>query len=276
MRWLSAAGLTATALSLIHLYLDITGRIGDITDTHNVVIDTALCAVMMTEWGVLFWLCTDRKGFFKRRWIDGLASLPLLLVLRPFRAVRVVRLLRLIRAGALLTRVMRPWQRTLDCPMLRSTSAMIFAIICLGALMIMDIERDNPALDEYGEALWWAIVTATTVGYGDIVPQSAEGRMLAVGLMVVGIAFFGTLAASITNTMASAHAEVSIDDVMHRLDRLDAMLQRLSDQAGEGEDTSGQDDTVTSQAAPGTDASATDPPATETNTERDATRRRAA
>ena len=60
----------------------------------------------------------------------------------------------------------------------------------LAALAVLDAERsaDNANIVTFGDALWWATTTATTVGYGDLFPVTTEGRWVAVGLMVAGIA----------------------------------------------------------------------------------------
>src|SRR5436853_326114 len=67
-------------------------------------------------------------------------------------------------------------------------------VIALGAIGIFAVEHgENKAIGSLGDAFWWAIVTTTTVGYGDVSPVTTEGRLIAVALMVVGIGFIGVL-----------------------------------------------------------------------------------
>ncbi len=90
----------------------------------------------------------------------------------------------------------------------------------------MDLERDNPNLDELHEALWWALVTTTTVGYGDAVPFTPEGRYVAAVFMMLGIGLVGTFAASLTTAMTTAApSDVSNRDLM---DRIEALEKRLT------------------------------------------------
>ena len=72
----------------------------------------------------------------------------------------------------------------------------------------------NKAVDNQGDgtspfvALWWGVVTLTTVGYGDVTPQTTEGRLAAMALMLLGIGLFGAITATITSYLLSheAHA----------------------------------------------------------------------
>jgi voltage-gated potassium channel len=63
------------------------------------------------------------------------------------------------------------------------------------------VERDHPDanIDSIAEALWWAVVTVTSVGYGDAFPMTAAGRVVAIVLMILGIGLFGILAAALAS-----------------------------------------------------------------------------
>jgi voltage-gated potassium channel len=78
------------------------------------------------------------------------------------------------------------------------TSALL---VLVAALAILDAEQNVPGatITDFGDALWWAVVTITTVGYGDLYPVTGLGRFIAVGLMIAGIALIG----SVTATLAS-------------------------------------------------------------------------
>jgi voltage-gated potassium channel len=80
----------------------------------------------------------------------------------------------------------------------------------------------------YGDGIWWAIVTATTVGYGDISPSTLWGRIIAVLLMLVGIGLVSTLAASITSYFVQQTANTEFKDLTARLDRIESVLEQLS------------------------------------------------
>ncbi len=230
-RWLVrsviTAGTAATVASLVLLYLDAADRLQGWSEDLIIWTDTALCAIMLAEWFVLLWLVDRKWAFVRARWIDLIASLPLLLMLRPFRIIRLVRLLRLIRGIALVRKAIRPWQDALDTTFLKSVALVAAAIVVGSALAITDLERKNPALDNFDEALWWAIVTASTVGYGDRYPLTAGGQVVAALLMIVGIGLFGALAASLTQTFMPRKSDVSNQDILSRLDALEQRLTQL-------------------------------------------------
>jgi voltage-gated potassium channel len=72
--------------------------------------------------------------------------------------------------------------------------------------------------------LWWSVVTATTVGYGDVSPVTAEGRVIAVGLMLLGIGFVGVFTAAISSEFFD-HGRVN--HVEERLARIEAKLDLI-------------------------------------------------
>ena len=86
----------------------------------------------------------------------------------------------------------------------------------------------------YPDALWWAVTTITTVGYGDRFPMSSPGRAVAVVLMIAGIAMFGVITATIATYFMEQQAEEDVasrlDQIMERLDRIDAGLRPGEDQ----------------------------------------------
>lgn len=232
-------GTTATIISLILLYLEFSGRAEDVWQTGAYLLtDTILCGFMLAEWFILLYLVDDRRKYIKARWIDLLASIPLLLIARPLRIIRLLRILRLLRGIALFSRAMRPWEKALDVSLLKTAALAATVVIVVASMLIMDLERDNPQLNTFGEALWWSIVTSTTVGYGDRVPLTQAGQFVAVGLMVLGIGLFGTLAATLTSVLKSDKAhDVSNEDLMQQLQALRdevAALREAVSRRGEG------------------------------------------
>ncbi|MBT8485048.1 MAG: potassium channel family protein [Phycisphaerae bacterium] len=228
-------GSVATLASLVLLYLEAAGHLDHWADTTIVWVDTALCVVMLAEWFTLLGLAERKWAFVRARWIDLIAAIPLLLFFRPFRIIRLLRLLRLLRGIALMRRALRPWEDALDTALLRSVAIVAAVLIVGAALVIQDFERDNPGLDEFREALWWAIVTASTVGYGDRYPLTAGGQIVAVLLMIVGIGLFGTLAAALTQAFFPKRTESHEREILRRLEVIEGQLAKLVKEEGQRE-----------------------------------------
>jgi voltage-gated potassium channel len=108
--------------------------------------------------------------------------------------------------------------------------AVVTTVITVGAGLLMTvIDHDNfPSL---GGGLWWAIQTVTTVGYGDAVPETTSGRLLAALVMLLGIGFLTVITAAITSTFvaqAGRRREAgSGDPSVEQLTRIDERLERI-------------------------------------------------
>lgn len=112
---------------------------------------------------------------------------------------------------------------------------LVTGVVVLGAaaLMLAVEEGGDGSIDSFGDALWWAVTTVTTVGYADTYPVSPAGQGIAAFLMVAGIALFGVLTANIATFFIEQ--EQQDDRVSERLDEVLRRLERLE----QGLDSSG-------------------------------------
>lgn len=97
------------------------------------------------------------------------------------------------------------------------------AVVAISALgMYLAESGENPNVRDIWDALWWAVVTITTVGYGDVSPATAEGRLAAGVLMVLGITFFSFLTATFTAALTSTSSTeaASLEARIKELNRL--------------------------------------------------------
>ena len=104
-------------------------------------------------------------------------------------------------------------------------------VISLGAVSIYSVEHGhNNSIQSIGDAFWWAIVTTTTVGYGDVSPVTVEGRFIAVALMAVGIGFIGVFTATITSFFLEPRRSDEEDkkSIEERLARIESKLDELT------------------------------------------------
>ena len=106
--------------------------------------------------------------------------------------------------------------------------ALVTALVTIvsGALIHLVDRREFPTL---GRALWWAIQTVTSVGYGDAVPEAVAGRVVAVFVMITGIAFLTVAVAAISARLVGREhrrtgVEETLTEIAERLERLEALL----------------------------------------------------
>lgn len=169
-------------------------------------------------------LFADRRGrYLIHHWYDVLIMvLPLLRPLRPLRLLRLIPLL------SILNRRARTRLRGRVAIYVVGGAALLAFV---AALAVLDAERGSPGANilDFGDAMWWAVATMTTVGYGDRFPSTGIGRLVAFGLMVGGIALLGTVTATIASWLVEAVAseKEQTEDVQEAIHRLEAKIDEL-------------------------------------------------
>jgi voltage-gated potassium channel len=91
---------------------------------------------------------------------------------------------------------------------------------------------DRKDFDGVGDALWWAMQTVTTVGYGDVVPEHVTGRLIGVALMLQGIALLTVITASVTAVLieqARRRRSAEPDAVLAKLEQVEARLESIEE-----------------------------------------------
>jgi voltage-gated potassium channel len=158
-------------------------------------IEAAITVVFVAEFASRFLASYDRRAYLRGHWIDLVALIP---------GARWLRLLRLVRLFAGVHRALGNVERLAQH---RGLGLLITAwlgvmVICSAALFIAEREV-NKAINDPLDAIWWGIVTLTTVGYGDVYPVTPEGRLAASVLMLLGIGLFGAITATITSYLVA-------------------------------------------------------------------------
>jgi voltage-gated potassium channel len=145
-------------------------------------------AAFVIDFAARLFMSDDRRHYALSHWYDvALIGLPMLRPLRLLRLLAFARVLNRSAAGSLVGRV---------SAYVAGTAIMALG---LGALAVLDAEQDAPNANiaTFGDALWWSATTVTTVGYGDHFPVTTTGRLVAVALMLVGIACIGAITAGV-------------------------------------------------------------------------------
>ncbi|MEU1196858.1 potassium channel family protein [Streptomyces sp. NPDC005813] len=183
-----------------------------------------LCTVVeWTVWGafaadylVRLALAPQRRDFVRGHWLDLCAVV--LPILQPLRLLRLVATLMLVGRRARMASQIR---------LTTYVGGAVIGLLMFGSLAVLSVERDSPDgnIRTLGDAVWWSFTTMTTVGYGDHAPTTGMGRVLAVGLMLSGIALLGVVTANIAAWFISRFEK---DDVEER--RQTAAIEALAEE----------------------------------------------
>lgn len=202
-RWQRASEWPLTAAALVFLVAYAVPILDPDLDPDSVrtlrVVTWVAWGLFVVDYAVRLSLATSRGRFFVRNIFDLLVvALPLL---RPLRLLRLLTLLHVLNrhvAGSLRGRV---------ATYVAGATALVLFV---ASLAILDVERGEPGsnIATFGDALWWSATTVTTVGYGDQYPVTGTGRIVAIVLMLCGIALIGVVTATFASWLLEKVQEI--------------------------------------------------------------------
>jgi len=174
------------------------------------IMDSILTVVFLFDLARRLVVATDRRAYMLRGrgWIDLLAAFPLLRVLRLLRIVRVLRLMH--RLGGPL-KAFRAFFSNRAAGGLLSVLLVALLVLEFGALGILWVERgaEGANIENASDAVWYLLVTMSTVGYGDYYPVTDVGRLIGAFIILVGVGVFGTLTGFLANAFLAPREAAS-------------------------------------------------------------------
>lgn len=201
-------------------------------DTVLYAMNAVLTVVLFVDFVYRLVTAPSRSAYFFRQfgWADLLASLPVLelKVLRVFRLVRVFRLLRENGIRVIGNRLMRN----------RAGSALLTLLLLgilvleFGSLWMLKLEQNAPDanITTASDAIWYVVVTISTVGYGDQFPVTTQGRILGALIIVTGVGIFGTFTGYLANIFLAPKPPKEEVEVLQTRERVAHLRTLLAEQ----------------------------------------------
>jgi voltage-gated potassium channel len=197
--------------------------------------DVALAAnwliwlVFAAEFAFILVVAPRKAAALRAHWLDAVivvVTAPAFgAFLSSLRLVRLARLLRLLRLGAILSRVLQRERALTSGDAFRFAALLtLLVVVVSGAVESLVDSRD---FHSAWDGMWWAVVTVTTVGYGDVYPKSVEGRIIAMVVMLFGIGFLSVLTAAIASRFVKTERGDETDAILASLTRLEAELAEV-------------------------------------------------
>ena len=192
---------------------------GGTKDAAELVID-AVWVLFGVDYLVRLALASSRSRWFLHHLPDlAVIALP---ILRPLRLLRLVTLVGIMQRSA---------GTALRGRITLYTAGSAALLIFTSALATLDAERHEPgsSIRSFGQALWWALTTITTIGYGDTVPASTQGRFIAALLMIGGVALIGVVTATLASWIVSLVEEENAEQEAATQAQVATLQQQVSE-----------------------------------------------
>lgn len=188
---------------------------GSTTEATLYVVEWLISGIFLAEFGSRLWAAEVRRDYVRGHWIDLISCVP---PMRWFRWFRLLRLLRLVRAFAGVGRALGHVER------LARHRGLVWLMVAWVGVMLLSVvglyfseEGINASIRSPFDALWWGLTTMTTVGYGDVFPVTAEGRIAAGVLMILGIGLYSAITATITSFLITGDDSIDMAGQLERL-----------------------------------------------------------
>ncbi|MBM3868108.1 MAG: hypothetical protein FJ384_04165 [Verrucomicrobia bacterium] len=189
-------------------------------------LDRLSCLIFLTDIIVRWRRERWAASFWRWGWVDVLASIPFDPAFRSLQAIRIYRFIRLIRV---LKKLNTLTSGTSLNEKLLALPGVALVMVFFSTMLMVEVERGaaGATIKTGGDALWWALTTVTTVGYGDTYPVTTEGRIIAAVLMLIGIALFGSMSAIVTSKLILPKETRDHEDLRKEVRELHAEIREL-------------------------------------------------
>jgi voltage-gated potassium channel len=186
-----------------------------------ITLDYFVWAIFAADLIIKTAISPHRLSYLRRHWLE------VLVVVVPF--FRPLRILRIFIFGS------RAWVGIRRLVNIDFLLVYCIGMVIIAATIVASVEGgEDASINSFADALWWAVVTITTVGYGDMVPVTLAGRAVAFVLMLGGIAFFSGVTANLASFMVKSHdtEKKAISQLVKEVEGLRQEVAKLRADAG--------------------------------------------
>jgi voltage-gated potassium channel len=178
-------------------------------------------AIFASELAAVLVYAPRKRAALRAHWLDvAIVVLTIPLLGKVLAWLRLARLLRLARFVVIVARALQAERRLTSGDSLRvAANLTVTAIVVAGAAESAVSAGEFPRL---WDGVWWAVVTVTTVGYGDLYPETVQGRLIGMVLMFVGIGFLSLLTAAVASRFVKQERGDEHEELMETLRRIEA------------------------------------------------------
>lgn len=213
---------------LVAVFVDTVFRLPPETSALINQIDNFVCLIFIGDFVFHVITAKSKLEYLKWGWIDLISSIPNVQFLRWGRFARLIRILRILR-GIKSTKLILKF---LFANRAKGSFALVamssFLLIVFSSMAILNCETSPDSnIKSASDALWWSLVTITTVGYGDYYPTTFLGRIIAAILMTAGVGLFGTFTAYVASFFFQQEEEKNEKRDEEILSELKAIRERL-------------------------------------------------
>ena len=205
----NAFELVMMVLSIISVVIIVLHQFGPFKETERdllLKLDTGICLVLLSYFFYGLFSAHNKKQFLATHWIDFIASIPAIDIFRYGRIFQVLRVLRMLRVA---NQVIRHLLKNTGSTMLASMLLILLVVLGGSAIAILMTEAGSPGsnIETAEDAIWWALVTISTVGYGDYYPITTAGRVISAIVILSGVSIFAGISGLVASSLLTPKAE---------------------------------------------------------------------